>query len=100
MEGKLFFSILLSYIAEKVLTCYVFQTLLNCSEPDRLYAIDAESVNAGVPYADTFYISTHYCITRAPKSSKASSFSAYCQIKYKKSPWGLVKSKYYFLLIL
>ncbi|XP_075226665.1 protein Aster-B-like isoform X2 [Lycorma delicatula] len=68
------------------------QVLLSCSKPGCLYSIDIESNNAGVPYADSFYISSHICIARSSNSSKESSLSVYCQIKYRKSVWGLVKT--------
>lgn len=36
----------------------------DCSVPDQLYSIDTTSTNAGIPYADSFKILTHYCIMR------------------------------------
>ncbi|XP_069702511.1 protein Aster-B-like isoform X3 [Periplaneta americana] len=66
------------------------QVMLPCSKPGELYAIDTESVNAGIPYADSFYVTTHYCLSR--ESDTESCLAVYAQIKYKKSVWGLVKS--------
>lgn len=69
-----------------------FQVMLPCSKPGELYAIDTHSVNAGIPYADSFYVSTHHCLSRT--SDTETCFSIYAQIKYKKYVLGLVKSKY------
>jgi hypothetical protein len=66
--------------------------MLPCSKPGELYAIDTDSVNAGIPYADSFYISTHYCISRIADNETC--LAVYAQVKYTKSVWGLVKSKY------
>lgn len=40
------------------------QIMRNCSVPGQLYSIDASSVNAGIPYADSFYVELHYCMKR------------------------------------
>lgn len=66
--------------------------MLPCSKPGEIYAIEIEACNAGVPYAEAFYISTHYCLTRGADPG-TSTIAVYCQIKYRKSVWGLVKSK-------
>ncbi|XP_066997865.1 protein Aster-B isoform X2 [Anabrus simplex] len=65
------------------------QVMLPCSKPGHLYAIDVESTNAGIPYADSFYVTTHYCLSRVGENE--SCLAVYSQIKYKKSVWGLVK---------
>ncbi|XP_065170419.1 protein Aster-B isoform X2 [Atheta coriaria] len=65
------------------------QVMIPCSKAGRLYSIDAETVNAGVPYADSFCVLVHYCIHRV--SENQTSIAVYGQIKYKKSVWGLVK---------
>ena len=64
-----------------------------------------EQTNADIPYADYFYVSTHYCIVKVCDftcSQRAipyfkvgegeSLLTVLCDIKYKKTPWGLVKS--------
>lgn len=66
--------------------------MLPCSKPGELYAIDSDSVNSGIPYADSFYITSHYCMSRT--ADNESCLAVYAQIKYKKSVWGLIKSKY------
>lgn len=62
-----------------------------CSKPGKMYAIDSETQNAGIPYADSFAISTHYCLNKV--SETESSLVVYSDIKYKKSVWGVIKSK-------
>ena len=68
-----------------------------------------KQTNADIPYADHFYVSTHYCIVKVrlfprivlyafkPNSvmkvgEGESLLTVLCDIKYKKTPWGLVKS--------
>ena len=65
--------------------------MLPCSKAGSLYSIDVETVNAGIPYADSFYALIHYCIHKI--SDTQSTIEVYAQIKYKKSVWGLVKGK-------
>lgn len=67
------------------------QKMLPCSKPGEIYAIEVEASNAGVPYADAFYVTTHYCLTRGADPN-TSTLAVYCQIKYRKSVWGLVKN--------
>lgn len=73
-------------------TCQVTETqvMLPCSRPGHLYCIDVESVNAGIPYADSFSVLTHYCMNNI--SENETSLITYSQIKYKKSVWGFMKS--------
>lgn len=66
------------------------QIMLPCSRPGHLYSIDVESVNAGIPYADSFSVLIHYCIMSI--SENETSIVIYAQIKYKKNVWGFVKS--------
>ncbi|CAB0009308.1 unnamed protein product [Nesidiocoris tenuis] len=67
------------------------QQMLPCSSPGEIYAIEVEANNSGVPYSDTFYITTHYCLTRGADPNTCS-IAVYSQIKYRKSVWGLVKN--------
>lgn len=68
--------------------------MLPCSTPGSLYSVNIDTVNAGIPYADSFQIYMHYCIHKV--SENQSSISVYGQIKYKKSVWGLVKGIFFF----
>ncbi|KAL1131695.1 hypothetical protein AAG570_011308, partial [Ranatra chinensis] len=67
------------------------QKMLPCSKPGEMYAIEIETSNAGVPYAESFYITSHYCLTRGADAG-TSTIAVYCQIKYRKSVWGIVKT--------
>lgn len=40
------------------------QTLRECSVPGQLYSVDIISSNAGIPYADSFFVTMHYCLVR------------------------------------
>ncbi|XP_076756914.1 protein Aster-B [Xylocopa sonorina] len=73
-------------------TCNISETqiMLPCSRPGHLYSIDVESVNAGIPYADSFSVLIHYCISSI--SEGETNIAIYAQIKYKKNVWGFVKS--------
>ena len=60
------------------------------SVPGHIYNVDVETTNADIPYADTFCVLTHYCLVKV--SDSESFLTVLCDIKYKKTPWGLVKS--------
>lgn len=62
-----------------------------CSKPGELYSIDVETTNAGIPYAESFGVNTHYCLSRSGENE--SCLAVYGQIKYKKTVWGFVKGK-------
>ena len=62
-----------------------------CSEAGRLHVLDTETVNAGVPYGDSFYVFNRYCITRV--SPAKCRLRVTSDVRYKKSVWGLTKSK-------
>lgn len=66
--------------------------MLPCSKPGCLYAIDVETVNAGIPYADSFNVVVHHCLQKI--SETESSYQVYAQVLYKKSVWGLVKGMF------
>ncbi|XP_055304649.1 protein Aster-B-like isoform X2 [Sitodiplosis mosellana] len=65
------------------------QVMRNCSVPGQLYSIDIVSTNAGIPYADSFNIGTHYCLLRTVDDHTM--LSVYVQINYTKSVWGVIK---------
>ncbi|XP_043864520.1 protein Aster-B isoform X2 [Drosophila mojavensis] len=66
-----------------------YQTMRECSKPGELYSIDVNSVNAGIPYADSFSVLIHFCMARTVDDHTM--LSVHAQIKYKKSIWGMVK---------
>ncbi|XP_068209035.1 protein Aster-B-like isoform X2 [Palaemon carinicauda] len=54
-----------------------------------IYTVDAEACNAGIPYADSFFVSNHWCLTR--ESATETRISVWSQVKYKKNVWGFMK---------
>lgn len=69
------------------------QTLLSDqTNPGEIYAVQVDTVNAGIPYADSFYVQLNFCMARV--SQNESKLSVFAAIKYKKSVWGLIKSKW------
>lgn len=64
---------------------FFFQVMLKCSKPGKMYAIESETQNAGIPYADSFVVATHYCLNKV--SETESSITVFSDIKYKKSVW-------------
>ncbi|KAK9711677.1 GRAM domain-containing protein 1B-like [Popillia japonica] len=66
------------------------QTMLSCSEPGLLYSIDSKVENKGIPYADRFYITIHFCMLKC--SDQKTSLEVYADVKYTQKVWGFVKS--------
>lgn len=66
------------------------QTLRACSTPGQLYSIDVVSVNEGIPYADVFNITTHYCLARAENNS--TDMLVFGNVNFIKSTWAVVKA--------
>ncbi|XP_057338129.1 protein Aster-B-like [Microplitis mediator] len=66
------------------------QIMLPCSRPGHRYSIDIESSNAGIPYADSFSVLSHFCMTAV--SENETNLSIYSQIKFKKHVWSVMKS--------
>ncbi|KAG8230589.1 hypothetical protein J437_LFUL004502 [Ladona fulva] len=46
--------------------------MLPCSRPGYLYSIDVEAHNSGIPYADSFFCFTHFCLSRASSDTQLS----------------------------
>ncbi|XP_063063544.1 protein Aster-C [Engraulis encrasicolus] len=57
---------------------------------DGQYLVDAEVYTHDVPYHDYFYTANRYCIIRTSK--RKCRLRIYTDVRYKKQPWGLVKS--------
>ncbi|XP_071369362.1 protein Aster-C [Centroberyx affinis] len=66
------------------------QTLYKESREGQYYLVDAEVYTHDVPYHDYFYTQNRYCIIR--NSKRKCRLRVYTDVKYKKQPWGLVKS--------
>ena len=60
------------------------------SVPGHIYNVDVETTNADIPYADAFFVSTHYCLVKVNDGECL--LTVLCDIQYKKSLWGVVKS--------
>lgn len=67
------------------------QRLLPESQPGSNYLVDAECYNGGVPYADDFFTTIRYCITKVADDRCRVRISG--QVTYKKHIWGLIKSR-------
>ncbi|XP_029407444.2 protein Aster-B isoform X3 [Bactrocera dorsalis] len=80
---------LLASVGPKTARVTETQEIRDCSKPGELYSIDVTSVNAGIPYADSFSVLMHYCLMRTVDDHTM--LSVHAQIKYKKSIWGVVK---------
>lgn len=66
------------------------QKLYKESREGQYYMIDSEVYTHDVPYHDYFYTQNRYCIIR--NSKHKCRLRIYTDVKYKKQPWGLVKS--------
>ncbi|XP_010151862.1 PREDICTED: GRAM domain-containing protein 1C, partial [Eurypyga helias] len=66
------------------------QILHKQSQKGQSYQVDAEVLTHDVPYHDYFYTVNRYCINRT--SSQKCRLRVSAEVKYKKQPWGLVKS--------
>ena len=63
---------------------------LGCIE-DRLYCIDTEAFNSGVPYADSFTVRTHVCLYKDEDNTTKLSVKA--EIVFRKDLWNFLKTK-------
>uniref|UniRef100_A0A8C4ESL2 GRAM domain containing 1c n=1 Tax=Dicentrarchus labrax TaxID=13489 RepID=A0A8C4ESL2_DICLA len=66
------------------------QTLYKESRDGHYYLVDSEVYTHDVPYHDYFYTQNRYYIVRITK--RKCRLRVYTDVKYKKQPWGLVKS--------
>lgn len=66
------------------------QILYSDSREGQYYLVDAEVYTHDVPYHDYFYTHNRFCIIR--HSKRKCRLRVYTDVKYKKQPWGLIKS--------
>nr|XP_032632724.1 protein Aster-C isoform X2 [Chelonoidis abingdonii] len=66
------------------------QILNKLSQKGQSYRVDAEVLTHDVPYHDYFYTVNRYSITRT--SNQKCRLRLSTDVKYKKQPWGLIKS--------
>ncbi|KAJ6648301.1 Protein Aster-A, partial [Pseudolycoriella hygida] len=67
------------------------QTQSPCCVPNRLYVVDVVNSNENIPYAENFEVVIHHCILSTIDDH--SMYSVFGQVRYKKSVWGVVKSR-------
>ncbi|XP_058816875.1 protein Aster-B [Topomyia yanbarensis] len=65
------------------------QVMRDCSKPGQLYSIDVNAVQGGIPYADSFYVTQHYCMSRTKDDHTV--LSVHAQVHYKKNIFGFVR---------
>uniref|UniRef100_A0A2K6BAV3 GRAM domain containing 1C n=1 Tax=Macaca nemestrina TaxID=9545 RepID=A0A2K6BAV3_MACNE len=82
--------VLNSPLTGKCTTATEKQTLYKESQEARFYLVDSEVLTHDVPYHDYFYTVNRYCIIRSSKQKCRLRVST--DVKYRKQPWGLVKS--------
>ena len=70
------------------------QVMTGDSFSGQIYVVNVETVNSGIPYAESFYVTSNFCLSRV--GDKESNLCVVSAIKYKKAVWGLVKSKIHF----
>ena len=60
--------------------------------PGQIYIVNVDTVNSGIQYAESFYVTSNFCLSRI--DDRQSNLTVVSNIKYKKAVWGLVKSKF------
>lgn len=65
------------------------QVMRDCSKPGQLYSIDVNAVQGGIPYADSFYVTQHYCMSRTKDDHTV--LSVHAQVHYRKNIFGFVR---------
>ncbi|XP_045593808.2 protein Aster-C isoform X1 [Procambarus clarkii] len=71
-----------SYVIEK-------QVIQTQTQPGQIYIVEVEAVNSGIPYADAFYIFSHYCLAR--EDDGRTRIIVWATVKYKKTVWGMMR---------
>ncbi|EDW73663.1 uncharacterized protein Dwil_GK19339 [Drosophila willistoni] len=67
-----------------------YQTIRKCSEAGKLYSIDVNSTNAGIPYADAFNVEMHFCMKCTVENH--TDVVIFAQVKFIKSVWAVIKT--------
>ncbi|XP_055629226.1 protein Aster-B-like [Toxorhynchites rutilus septentrionalis] len=65
------------------------QVMRECSKPGQLYSIDVNAVQGGIPYADSFYVTQHYCMSKTKDDHTV--LSVHAQVHYRKNIFGFVR---------
>ncbi|XP_039383716.1 protein Aster-C isoform X5 [Mauremys reevesii] len=103
LHGRLFINRVFNISADKMFemlftNSHFMQRFLNTrniilnklSQKGQSYRVDAEVLTHDVPYHDYFYTVNRYSITRT--SNQKCRLRLSTDVKYKKQPWGLIKS--------
>ena len=75
-------------IASPVVSLQVIESELSQSH----FVIDAQVRNEGIKYADSFYVSSRYCLVQV--GVDRTHLRVTCEVKYVKSVMGIIKSKF------
>lgn len=71
-------------------SCHITETQeVKTSVFNEIYVVDIDANNSGVPYGDSFHVTTHVCVTK--NSEGDSNVNIYCQVKFTKSVIGFIK---------
>ncbi|XP_028290692.1 protein Aster-C isoform X1 [Gouania willdenowi] len=91
MKRSLSYTITISNpLVGKFSTATEYQTLYKESKENQYYVVESEVYTHDVPYHDYFYTQNRYYIIS--NSKRKCRLKVYTDVKYKKQPWGLVKS--------
>ncbi|VDP11712.1 unnamed protein product [Soboliphyme baturini] len=66
------------------------QECTDCNKSGQYYVVRCEVTNYGIPYSDTFFVITSWCLSRV--SSDRCRLRMHCKIHYRKNCWGIIKS--------
>ena len=70
---------------------FVSQTLWSDSRPGELYVVDSESLTPEVPYGNSFYLVSRFCMSRV--NSRQTRVQINSIIKYRTKLLGFIKGK-------
>ncbi|KAF5903635.1 GRAM domain-containing protein 1C isoform X1 [Clarias magur] len=91
MKRNLKYTITISNpLVGKFTTATENQTLYKESREGHYYLVESEVYTHDVPYHDYFYTLNRYCIVRISK--RKCRLRIHTDVKYKKQPWGFIKS--------
>ncbi|XP_022644443.1 GRAM domain-containing protein 1B-like isoform X1 [Varroa destructor] len=89
-KRNLTYTVTLNHAMAKSCTSFETQSLHRKSKPGKMYSIQAEVSNQGIPYADAFVVQQHYCL-RCEGENRCR-LQVFAQINFRKPPWGFIKS--------
>ncbi len=61
------------------------------TRPGHIYVVNVDTVNSGIPYADSFHVVLYWCLaTEGPWKTR---LAVNADIKFKKNVWAITKSE-------